>query len=111
MRDDPGWSHADADDAARRIQATARVLCRKWKPVILWYLREEARRYNELQTLLAEATPKVLTEQLRELERDGLVMRRVVPGRAKHVEYSRTPFGASLEPLIDRMHAWGREWE
>jgi DNA-binding HxlR family transcriptional regulator len=110
MREDAERSHTDEADVARSIQAAAEVLGKKWKAVILWYLRDGAKRYNELQALLAQATPKVLTEQLRELERDGLVARRVVPGRARHVEYSRTPLGASLEPIIDRMHMWGAEW-
>lgn len=91
------------------IQMTAELLGRKWKPAILWHLRDEARRYNELRALLPYVTPKVLTEHLRELEHDGIVARRTVVGGARHVEYSLTSMGTALQPLLDLMHAWGSE--
>ena len=77
--------------AAAALQAAVTAVCKRWKPVVLWLLLDGPRRYNALLAALDGVTPKVLTEQLRELEREELIARRVVAGRAKHVEYCLTP--------------------
>ncbi|MDQ6828674.1 MAG: helix-turn-helix transcriptional regulator [Gemmatimonadota bacterium] len=73
----------------------------------MWTVIQGARRYSELQRALPRATPKVLTQTLRGLERDGLINRRVVPGGRRHVEYSPTALGAAFGPVLEAMNAWG----
>jgi DNA-binding HxlR family transcriptional regulator len=85
----------------------ADVLCKKWKPLIVWCLQQGDRRFSELEARLPQVTHKVLIEQLRELERDAVIARRVVPGRRKHVEYTLTELGEGLRPLIALMDQWG----
>lgn len=82
----------------------------KWKVLILYYLNEETRRFNELQRLLAGITQRMLTLQLRELENDGIVHREVYPQVPPKVEYSLTEFGRTLMPVIEAMHRWGEQY-
>ena len=89
------------------LQAAVAAVCKRWKPVVLWLLLDGPRRYNALLAALDGVTPKVLTEQLRELEREKLVARRVVAGRARHVEYGLTPLGLTLKPVLIALHTWG----
>ncbi len=84
------------------------VLAKRWKAVIMWLLGRDRRRFNELQSHMPGITPKVLTEQLRELERDGLVKRSVIRGGAKHVEYALTSVGETLRPILDQLKDWGQ---
>lgn len=86
------------------------VIGGKWKPMIIYYLLQETRRFNELRRLLPEVTPQALTLQLRELEQDGIVKRRVYAEVPARVEYSLTPLGRSLEPLLDHILAWGLDY-
>jgi DNA-binding HxlR family transcriptional regulator len=79
----------------------------RWKIVILWYLFQDVRRFSELQRALTGVSQKVLTQQLRELERDGIVARKVFPQAPPKVEYSVTPLGLSLKPIVEAMHQWG----
>lgn len=79
----------------------------KWKPLILHELMAGPLRASELARRVPEAKPKVLTEQLRELERDGLIAREVQPHYPPHVEYSFTPFGQSLRPSLRALCKWG----
>lgn len=89
------------------VDATLRLIGGKYKALILWHLTAGVMRYGELQRTIPQATAKMLTQQLRELERDGLVHRQVYPVVPPHVEYSLTDFGASLKPMLDSMYAWG----
>lgn len=84
------------------VEATLDVIGGKWKGVILYHLAE-TRRFNELQRLIPGVNRRMLTLQLRELERDGLVYREVPP----KVEYSLSEFGQTLSPLILQMRDWG----
>jgi DNA-binding HxlR family transcriptional regulator len=79
----------------------------KWKVLILYHLDPKLRRFSELRRLLAPVTPKMLAQQLRELERDGLVRRKLYPQVPPRVEYSLTPAGRSLRPVISAMCHWG----
>jgi DNA-binding HxlR family transcriptional regulator len=92
------------------IEAAAAVLCRRWKPSILWALGAGPRRYNALAAALPHVTPKVLTEQLRELTRDGLVTRTAHRYGPKHVEYALTAAGTQMLSTLEAMDAWGRAW-
>lgn len=82
----------------------------KWKILIMWHLRRKTRRFGELQKKIPNVTQKMLTQQLRELERDNLVHREVYPVIPPKVEYSLTPFGQSFRPILDMMLVWGHEY-
>jgi DNA-binding HxlR family transcriptional regulator len=83
----------------------------KWKPIIIWHLGTKGtKRFNELRKLLPQITQKMLTQQLRELESDGLVERRVYPQVPPKVEYSLTGSGESLMPILRMMCDWGEEY-
>lgn len=111
MRDGAGRSHTKAGDAARSIQATTAVLCRKWKPVLLWLLQDGPRRWSELEAPLHDLTThKVVSEQLQQLVDEGLVsVWRAESGR-RHTEYALTPLGERLRPIVDQLYAWGDEY-
>lgn len=91
------------------VHVTLKVIGGKWKLPLLWYLRDGSMRYSELQRAIAGITPKMLAEQLRELEKDGLVARKVHPVVPPKVEYSLTTYGRSLDPILDAMGAWGEK--
>ncbi len=88
-------------------EAALAVIGGRWKVPILWHLRRGTLRFGELSRLLSGVTQKMLTQQLRELERDGIVYRRVYPEVPPRVEYSLTQLGASLSPLLDALSTWG----
>ena len=81
----------------------------KYKALILWHLSEKTMRFSELGRVASEATPKMLTQQLRELERDGLVLRTVYPVVPPKVEYSLSEEGRSLFPILSAMYDWGEK--
>ena len=81
----------------------------RWKAPILWHLMRGPRRFNDLKRHVALATQKVFTQQLRDLQRDGLVSRKVTAGPPLKVEYALTELGRSLEPVLAAMHAWGED--
>ena len=89
------------------VEATISLIDGKYKAVILWHLVDKTLRYSELSRLISSATPKMLTQQLRELEEDGLVSRQVYPVVPPKVEYSLTDFEKSIIPVLDAMCAWG----
>lgn len=90
------------------VEVTIDVVGGRWEMLILWNLRDEVRRFNELKRLIPGSTQKMLTSQLRELERDGIVARKVYPQVPPKVEYSLTDYGQSLRPLIEFACSWGR---
>lgn len=89
------------------VEATVRLIGGKYKSVILWHLKDQTLRYSELHRLVPKATPKMLTQQLRELEEDGLIARTVYPVVPPKTEYSLTAFGRSVVPVLDAMCTWG----
>ena len=92
------------------VEATLEIVGGKYKPLILWHLSGKTLRFGQLQKLLSSATPKMLTKQLRELENDGLIARKVYPVVPPKVEYSLTDFGKSLYPILDAMCSWGTDY-
>lgn len=84
-----------------------KVINGRWKLPILIELFSGTKRFGELQRLLSGVTQKVLTQQLRELELDGIINRTVYPEIPPKVEYSLTALGESLKPLTEIMHDWG----
>lgn len=93
------------------VETTLGVIGGKWKPLILYYLIQGTRRYNALKRMLPHVTAQMLTLQLRELERDGIVQRTVYAEVPPKVEYSLTELGRSLEPILLAMLAWGETYE
>ncbi len=89
------------------VTATVDVIGGKWKPLIVYYLIPGTRRFGELRRLIPGATQQMLTMQLRELERDGVVHREVYREVPPKVEYSLTEMGRSLEEIVALMTAWG----
>ena len=89
------------------VDTTLRLIGGKYKTLILWHLIDGVMRYGELQKLIPQATPKMLTQQLRELEADNLLHREVFPVVPPKVEYSLTDFGISLKPILTAMYDWG----
>src|SRR5450432_1864428 len=82
----------------------------KWKPLILNELKAGPLRAGELARRIPEVTPKVLTQQLRELERDGVISRLVLPRVPPHVEYTLSPFGLTLRPVLNSLCKWGQDF-
>ncbi|QKF74375.1 transcriptional regulator, HxlR family [Aliarcobacter faecis] len=89
------------------VETAIDVLTGKWKILIIWYLKDEKKRFNELQKLLPKATQKMLIQKLRELEIDEIVHREVYPIVPPKVEYSLTEYGKSLKPIIKQLYLWG----
>ncbi len=81
----------------------------KWKLPILWRLRNGTQRYGELRSDLPSITAKMLTQQLRELERDGFITRTVHPVVPPHVDYDLTERGRRTIPHIEELRTWGHE--
>ncbi|MCB0633828.1 MAG: helix-turn-helix transcriptional regulator [Lewinella sp.] len=82
----------------------------KWKTVVLWYLKSKKRRFGELRKLCPQVTERMLSITLKQLEEDGLVIRKVYSKKPPlKVEYSLTEFGQSLIPMLEEIAKWGRE--
>ena len=93
--------------AQRALDAAEDVICKRWKPLIVWLLRDGHRRYGELAARLPDTTPKVLTQALRELEQHGIINRWHAAHGPRHTEYALTALGEALTPVIDAMETWG----
>ncbi len=85
------------------------VIGGKWKPVILHMLVDGIMRFGELKKNIPPVTQKMLTQQLRQLENDGLVYRKVYAEVPPRVEYSLTDKGKTLVPVLDQLYQWGAE--
>lgn len=92
------------------VGTTLQMIGGKYKALILWHLIDGALRHGELQRLIPQATPKMLTQQLRELEGDNLLSRTVYPVVPPKVEYALTEFGLSLKPILQSMYNWGADY-
>jgi DNA-binding HxlR family transcriptional regulator len=90
------------------VEAAVDVFGGKWKALILWWLQERTWRFAELRRQIPGITEKMLTQQLRELEADGIVMRRVYATVPPKVEYSLTEYGWSLKRALKAICDWGR---
>ena len=92
------------------VEATLSVIGGKYKAIILWHLIDNTLRFSELRRFLPQATPKMLTQQLRELEADGMIHREVYPVVPPKTEYSLTEYGKSLSAIIQAMCDWGNQY-
>ena len=91
------------------IEIAMEAIDGKWKILILWYLRNEKKRFNELQKSIYGITQKMLIQKLRELEIDEIVHREVYPVVPPKVEYSLTTYGETLKPILKQLYFWGEE--
>ncbi len=83
------------------LTACLKIVGGAWTPNIVWYLREQPRRFTELKSDLMGVSAKTLTERLRRLERDGVVYRNVIPSSPPTVEYGLSPLGVKLVPAVE----------
>ncbi len=92
------------------VEATLDLIGGKYKALILWHLIDKTLRFHEISKLIPRATPKMITQQLRELERDGFIVRAVYPVVPPKVEYSLTDLGKSIIPVLAAMCSWGERY-
>ena len=98
-------------DCRSPVESALHAIGGKWKPLILWHLLEATRRFGELKRQIPDITQKMLTQQLRELEADGLVHRKVYAEVPPRVEYSLTTLGRTLESVLNVLCEWGKTFE
>ena len=102
----PRFSRFDCSPGCS-VEATISLIESKWKCVVLFHLLDGPTRFSELRRKAGGVTQRVLTLQLRELEADGIVARKVYPQVPPKVEYSLTPLGRSLTPTLMSLKRWG----
>lgn len=90
------------------MDVTMHYIGGKWKTVVLWYLRKDKKRFSELKRLIPNITEKMLSLQLKNLEKDGIIGRKLYPEVPPKVEYFLTDFGKSLIPMMEEIARWGR---
>jgi DNA-binding HxlR family transcriptional regulator len=93
------------------IQISLSVIGGKWKPVILWFLKDKPVRFSEIQRKIPGITQMMLTKQLRELVTDGMIERTVFPEVPPRVEYNITDDGRSVFPILVALNEWGNEYQ
>ncbi len=94
-------------EAECAVEATVAVIGGKWKPILLFHMLSGPKRFSELQRLVPQASDRMLTRSLRELEEDKLVLREIYPEVPARVEYCLSSDGISLVPILNAMSAWG----
>lgn len=92
------------------VEAALDVIGNKWKGIILFHLLSGLKRFNELKRLIPDVSQRVLTLQLRELEKDNVIKRKVYPQVPPKVEYSLSELGLSLEPILVALREWGEKF-
>ncbi|MBZ8178606.1 winged helix-turn-helix transcriptional regulator [Oscillatoria salina] len=101
---------AKPDQKTCPAETTLQLISGRWKALIIKELWSGIKRFNELQRSLTGITHKMLTQQLREMEKDGLIHREVYAEVPPKVEYSLTDLGKSLQPILAAMHQWGADY-
>jgi len=92
------------------VETTLGVIAGKWKVMIIYYLLQGTRRFNQLQRELGGISHRTLTKQLREMESQGIVLRKDYGEIPPRVEYSLSSLGASLKDILLEMHEWGEKY-
>ena len=103
-------NHSQCRSPGCPTEMALEVLGGKWKGLILYNLRSDTRRFNELKRRIPGITQRMLTKQLRELEADKIVHRKVFQEIPPKVEYSLTSFGLTLTPILEALYEWGVEY-
>ena len=93
------------------VDLTLSVIGGRWKSLVFWNLREGSKRFGEMKKILVGINDKMLTQVLRELEKSGIVHRKVYEVLPPKVEYSLTEEGRKLLPVMQQMEEWGRKFE
>ena len=93
------------------VATTVQLIGSKWKLLIMRNLLQRPWRFNELQRSLEGVSQKVLTDSLRSMEADGIIIRTVYPEVPPRVEYALSPLGESMRPIIKSMESWGLEYQ
>ena len=94
------------------VELTLQIIGGKWKPIILFHLGTDGTlRFSQIRRIIPNITPKMLTQQLRELEKDGVVNRKVYAQVPPRVEYDLTELGRSVMPIIRQLSRWGKQYE
>lgn len=93
------------------VETTLSLIGNKWKILIIRDLISGTKRYSELAKSIPDVSSKVLTQQLRELEKDNIISRKVYPEVPPRVEYSMTDFGNTLKPVLLSMQEWGNDFK
>lgn len=101
---------SQAVDSQCPVEIGLNILSGKWRLKILWQLSKGTRRFNELQRALGHITTKTLTQELRALEAQGIVERKVFAEVPPKVEYSLSELGATLQPILAQLCAWGKTY-
>lgn len=91
------------------VETTLSVIAGRWKIIIIYYLMDGPKRFNELQRLLGNITHRTLTQQLRELQQSGLVLRKDYKEIPPRVDYRVSELGKTLKPVLDALHVWGEQ--
>lgn len=91
------------------VEVSMDLLSGKWKCLMLWHLNDGTKRYKELERIVPGVSQKMLTQQLKELEKDGLISRTVYPEVPPRVEYRLTELGQSAFPILEMMHSWAAD--
>lgn len=89
------------------VEAAIGLIDGKWKSIILWHLLSGTLRFNEIRRHVDNCTPRMLTNQLREMEDDGLIARKVYAQVPPKVEYSLSDLGRTMEPILRALKDWG----
>ncbi|MFN3528453.1 MAG: winged helix-turn-helix transcriptional regulator [Bacteroidia bacterium] len=99
--------HENGHSSMPGIDTTLTIIGGKWKIQILWSIKSRARRFSEIKEDVHGITQKMLTQQLKEFIRDGIVVRKSYPEIPPRVEYRLTDYGKSLLPVLDAINKWG----
>lgn len=98
------------NDFSCEKEITLSIISGKWKAVILWHLGFEGpHRFGELQRLFSNLSNRILTKQLRELEQDGIICRKIYSEVPPKVEYRLTELGKTILPVVDALFQWGKQ--
>jgi DNA-binding HxlR family transcriptional regulator len=89
------------------LQVISKIIGGKWKLLIMLHLLDGTKRFNELRRLIPDVTQRMLTNQLRELEKEGIITRKIYAQVPPKVEYSLSDIGKNLKPAFDQLRSWG----
>ncbi|WP_407355060.1 winged helix-turn-helix transcriptional regulator [Methanolobus sp. WCC5] len=92
------------------VETALDVIGGKWKPLIIWNLKDRTLRYTELQKSIPKVSPRMLTKQLRELEDENVITRKVYPEVPPRVEYTVTELGLATIPILEALYIWGADY-
>jgi DNA-binding HxlR family transcriptional regulator len=92
------------------VETALGIIGGKWKPLIIWNLKNETLRYSELQKRIPKVTPRMLAKQLRELEEQKIIIRKVYPEVPLRVEYTATELGLAAIPVLEALYIWGADY-